>query len=346
MTIAVRRADLELDRELIIDALARFLTPDSTVARYEWLYRSGPYGEPRAWIAVDTRSDAIIGVAAAFPRRLRHGRGTLTAWVLGDFCLDPRYRSLGPALQLQRACLNAAAEEKVDVCYDFPSVGMLAVYRRLGITTTHRVVRMARPLLVDRKLRELTGWEGAAKLIGPIGNRLLSLCYPRPRHEDRLSVELLAGEFGEEFSALDNRVSARVGVRVVRSAAYLNWRYLHDPLCRYDIVTVRHHGELLGCGVFRQRNEDSTLVDLFGIEKEEVLRAIIRWGTGTLTARNVQTLSAALTESHPLAGLLRSQGFVPREQSPVVIYTPRHCSRVDAEPLGAMWCLMHGDRDS
>ncbi len=345
MTVEVRRADLELDREPIIDALSRFLTPASTAARYDWLYRSCPYGEARAWVAVDTRTHAIIGVAGAFPRRLRGGdRAILAAWVLGDFCLDPRYRSLGPALQLQRACLDAANEEEVDLCYDFPSAEMLAVYRRLGITANHRVVRMARPLRVERKLGELTGWAGAAKLIGPIGNRLLSLFYRQAGRDNGLRVEAQVGEFGEEFTALDGRLAAQAGVRAVRSAAYLNWRYLHNPLYRYDIVTVRRDGDLLGCGVFLRRDGDSMLVDLFGVADERVLGAIVGWGVDLLTARNVQTLSVALTESHPWLPILSNQGFTPREPSPLMIYAPQQGSGGDAQQF--RWCLMHGDRDS
>src|SRR5438067_1465189 len=100
MNIVVRRADLDQDREPIIETLLHHLTPRSTAARYEWLYRSGPHGEARAWVATDTESQRIIGVAAAFPRRVRSEMGESLAWVLGDFCIDKQYRSLGPALQL------------------------------------------------------------------------------------------------------------------------------------------------------------------------------------------------------------------------------------------------------
>ena len=69
--------------------------------------RNGPHGEARAWLAIDGDQETVIGVAAAFPRRFYAKRQTKSlpgCWVIFVFTLQ--YRSLGPALQLQRACLG------------------------------------------------------------------------------------------------------------------------------------------------------------------------------------------------------------------------------------------------
>src|SRR6516165_11096555 len=95
-----------MDRGIIIEVLARYLTPLSDDHRFQWLYLNGVHGTPQAWLAVDANGDNICGAAAAFPRRFQMGNEEVLGWVLGDFCLDPQYRSLGPALQLQRACLG------------------------------------------------------------------------------------------------------------------------------------------------------------------------------------------------------------------------------------------------
>jgi hypothetical protein len=346
MSIEVRCADLDQDREPIIDALRRFLTRHSTAMRYDWLYKSGPHGQACAWIAADTETLSVIGVAAAFPRQLWTGTGVAVAWVLGDFCLDERYRSLGPALRLQRACLNAASKEGVNFCYDFPSSSMLAVYRRLGIRATHRMVRMARPLRVDRTLCRLTRLPPVAKLLSPIGNRLLSFYYSRGGTDNRLIVEAHVGEFGEEFTALARRLHEERSMTVIRSATYLNWRYIRNPLYGYDVITARRDGELLGCGVFLQQDDDAILVDLFGVEDETVLGLIVSCGIEVMNARSVQTLSVAIAESHPWIRFMETQGFIHRDSSPMVIYVPRRDSQGSVSDIEKPWRLMHGDRDS
>ena len=70
MKIAIRQANLKSDKETIINMLFRFLTPLSDISRFDWLYRGNPLGESRVWIAFDTESSTVIGVAGAFPRRV------------------------------------------------------------------------------------------------------------------------------------------------------------------------------------------------------------------------------------------------------------------------------------
>ena len=162
MMIIVHPADLLSDREIIVQTLLRYLTDQSDERRFEWLYTASPQGQARAWLAIDGESDIVIGVAAAFPRCFYSGSEEMLGWVLGDFCLDPQYRSLGPALQLQRACLGVTEINAGAFCYDFPSASMVAVYKRLGFSVTGKMLRLAKPLRVDRKVKEMITNSGSA----------------------------------------------------------------------------------------------------------------------------------------------------------------------------------------
>src|SRR6266851_6306435 len=101
MGITIRDADLKADREEIIRFVHENLTPNSDGRRFDWLYLENPYGHARAWMAVDELG-RTVGQAAAFPRHFSIGGSPHRVWVLGDFCVARGYRSLGPALQLQR----------------------------------------------------------------------------------------------------------------------------------------------------------------------------------------------------------------------------------------------------
>ena len=168
-----------MDRGIIIDVLARYLTPVSDDRRFQWLYLNGVHGAPQAWLAVDADGDAIFGAAAAFPRCFYLGNDEMLGWVLGDFCLDPQYRSLGPALQLQRACLGVMEINPGAFCYDFPSGSMVAVYKRLGFSVTGKMLRLAKLLRVDRKVKEMIENPAARRVVRSVGNTFLKMSLPK-----------------------------------------------------------------------------------------------------------------------------------------------------------------------
>ncbi len=346
MDITIRQADLESDRELIINTLFRYLTPLSDGRRFDWLYRNNPHGQTRVWIATDIVNDITVGVASAFPRRMYLGGREELGWVLGDFCIKNQYRTLGPALQLQRACLAELDSSAIPFCYDFPSASMMAVYKRLRVNPFGQMLRLAKLLRVDRKVREIVKIPAVAHGLSAAGNILLGLWDDGPRDSGTLTMSLHGGECGEEFSVLDREVSGRYGVCIQRSTEYLNWRYRANPLCRYELLTARRDGTLLAYAVFTSAGEDASLVDLFGVEDPTVISDVVNTVVVLLRDRGVVTVSAPMLETHPWIPLLHRLGFRARETSPVVVYVSPGSQSKRSIIEGENWFLMHGDRDS
>src|SRR6185312_16466449 len=219
VTITVRRADLASDKALIIQTLFQNLTPASDEKRFNWLYLQNPIGHSHAWLAVEDGN--VVGVSAAFARSIQFNGSGKVGWVLGDFCVAEKYRSLGPALQLQRATLNALKEsQQAEFCYDFPSRSLMAIYRRLGIKPTGQMVRLAKPIRVDRKLEQLTGSNLLAKSGGSIGNLLLQAADLRLGGSKGYRLAFHDGECGAEFTELCSRQREQ-GVTLARSSEYL-----------------------------------------------------------------------------------------------------------------------------
>src|SRR6266403_2361769 len=155
MPHSIRSANLDVDRQLLADLLCNNLSPNAVGQRFDWLYLRNPHGSARAWIAIDENTGKGVGAAAAFPRRLSIAGSSRAGYVLGDFCIDRQYRSLGLALQLQRTCLEQVGSEGPASSYDFPSDRMMAIYRRMQIGPIGHVVRWSKPLRVDRNMGEL-----------------------------------------------------------------------------------------------------------------------------------------------------------------------------------------------
>jgi hypothetical protein len=346
MSIIVREGDLESDQQAIIDLVAAYLNARSDRRRFDWLYKNNPHGQARVWVAAAAEGSSIVGMASAFPRKVWIDGGSKLCWVLGDFCLDDRYRSLGPALMLQRACLAGVDSGQVAFCYDFPSAGMMAVYKRLGIDAFGQIVRLAKPLRVDRQVRKIVRSPAIVRGVSAAANLLLAINDGISANEDGLTTCFHQGGCGEEFSVLAGEVGRGFGVCVQRSAEYLNWRYLANPLYRFELLISRRDDALLGYAVFTHDEEDALLVDLFGVNDAGVIRTLVHGLARILRERGVVTVSVSLLETHPWLPLLQGLGFKAREKSPLVVYPLPTFLSSYGKAKSADWFLMHGDRDS
>ena len=343
MALDIVQCDLDSHRDLLISAVYRLLTPLSNPRRFEWLYKNGPHGQARAWQAREASGGELVGVGVAFPRIYRVAGQKLQAWVLGDFCLNPRFRSLGPALEVQRACLTALESSNAAFVYDFPSAAMAAIYGRLKIIPTQRFIRWAKPLRIDRFVRQRVSIPGVRELMSFAGN----LCLRSSRMERLKSSFTITHHercCDQEFGELADEVAADGVPRIDRSAEYLNWRYWDNPTAHFKLVTVRQNGRLRGYAVYSVVRDDATIVDLVGILDGPMVKALVNYLSRQLADAGIQTLNAPLSEYHPWTEVLRELGFRERESSPIVVVgsgrTRSPVGQLDRIPF------MQGDRDS
>jgi hypothetical protein len=343
-SVTVRAGDLRADRGVALDMFVRYLNPRYDDARFEWVYLRNPHGEGRLWLATDPRGQTVVGAAGAFPRRMYVGGREEVAWVLGDFCISDRFRSVGPALELQRACLADVAAGVVSFCYDFPSRGMTALYERVGIRPLGRMVRMTRLLRVDAVMSRLAGPSTFSRWASALGNMLLARRLARTSAPAGVTVGLHAGPCGEEFSALARRCASQHGVTVQRSAEYLNWRYLANPVQSHELITARRGTQLAGYAVLAQVGQGGNLVDLFADDETAVV-ALLGGVIDVGRRRKLNQVSVSLLASHAWARVLRRAGFRERETSAVVVYAPTTAAPPEVMD-GRAWLLLYGDRDS
>ncbi len=349
MALVVRRANLAKDDHAIIELQRKALTRQSDRRRFEWLYLEHPFGEPLVWVLEDSESGEVIGTASAFPRSLWLEGGKGVGWVLGDFCISDSFRSLGPALQLQRACLAGVGEGPHPIWYDFPSSKMLSIYKRLNILPSGVLTRFAKPLRVDRKLQ---AWGSKGTIVhhclSGIGNALLKLSHSRPSRRKGMTFQYHEGECDEEFTELSETIGGMLGNRLERTASYLNWRYCQNPIYRCELVSARLDGKLKGYGVFAEIDDDATIVDLFGVPDQDVIHGLLDQITTLVRDRGKQTLSVSIAEGHIWIEFLQSFGFKPRDTDPVIVNMPNTKLTLDdrkSEGHHIPLLLMQGDRD-
>ena len=341
MKTIVRAADLKMDEWVIIDFLRRHHTSYSTMERYDWLYRKSPDGPARVWIAFDKASGLTVGMGAGFPRQVCISNNQCPGWVLGDFCIESRYRALGPALRLQRVCLAELGAGGV-FYYDFPSTAMNAVYRRMGIVPDLKMARLVKVLRVNKRVHGLIKNHRVASALSGVVNtglRLVDYGYELP---NGVELGLHEGACTCEFTDLAQRVGSRGGACLWRSAEYLTWRYREHPHRRYEIIIMRRLGILTAYLIVAVEGSNLNVVDIFGMPEnyDEMVRTLI----GVAKIRNVETITAGVLTSHVFYRILRKAGFLERELFPIITSS---AVPAQATPQSTRsWFLVNGDRES
>jgi hypothetical protein len=326
----------------MVELFRRCLDPNYSVRKFDWLYLESPHGVAHAWVAEDGERGELVGAAGAFPRKLCSEGREIAGLVLGDFCLTERLRSLGPALQLQRACMGGALESPFEFFYDFPSLPMMAVYKRMGVSQSGALKRWARPLRARRLIQRVVKWAIPARLLASIADVFLARRGWQGAGSD-CELSLQKGPCGEEYTTLDRRLCMQAGLRTSRSAGYINWRYLAHPSVEHEILAGRRGKELVGYVVFTSGGEDPEIVDLCA--SDEGVAARLLGGAGkTLRERGAVTVSLNAGETHPWSALFERAGFRGREASPIVACKSPEATIREAD-WTSNWYIMRGERD-
>ncbi|MGH7392470.1 MAG: hypothetical protein ACREM3_23885 [Candidatus Rokuibacteriota bacterium] len=344
MTLRVRPVDLEEDREELIGVLERNLTAVAHRVRFDWFYRRNPAGRAWSWIVYDTSGGRSVGAASVFPREVWLDGRVRRCGQVGDFAIDAGYRSLGPAVMLQRATLSPVDDGTLAFCYDCPphAAGM-APLRRLGLEPNARMLRYVRPVRVNRYVRRLMGGSLLARPLAWIGNRMLGVITSRSRPEAGLEVALHSARFGEEFTRLDAAAGSRGLIRGRRTADILNWRYRDDPLREYIALTVRGGGELMAYLIVQCAGEDAYVVDVSGGCDREVVRVLFEAAVDVTRQRRMEALYAMISDQAGLGPTMNRAWMRYRSPGAYIVAAAKRSSVDEAAVASVRWGFLHSD---
>ena len=343
MSLCIRQVDMNVDRERLLAVLQRNLLDVPHASRLPWLYLDNPSGTARSWLLCDEGGSAV-GVTSLFPRAVWMNGKLAICGQVGDFGVDSKFRSLGPALMLQRATFEPVLQNEMAFCYDCPphDLGM-AMFQRLGLSENCRMQPYVKPLRADRHLQRMLG-PGAGKAASILANPVLRLCSRLSNSSRGFEFVSHQGDFGQEFTELDEEIQANDSIRNRRSADDLNWRFRRDPLRSYEVFVARKAGRLLAYAVFTTDREDAFLFDVFGRIQDGVGARLLQALTDILHRRRLQTVRALLTTDDRHGPIFREAGFSPRGFAARVVAFGGPPSAEQTSLLrSASWHFQHSD---
>jgi len=336
VSIAIR--PLELPAAL--DEVAAFHNANRSAPapprRFAWAYLENPDGMARGWGAYE--NDALVGIGMVFPRTIRLAGGRrVRAWTPGDLSVAATHRRRGIASRLRAATRDAVDAGEAALLFSIPNPQAAKVHDKVGLEQLGPMKRLVRPLAVPRPrvLRELTRrpvqWVIRGHAARPLPSRVLS----RGAEVDEL--EALAGLY--EQAVPTTRAS------VVRSAAYLRWRFLDNERSPAQLLVARAGAQVVGYAALVDRGDSLYLRDWL-VASSELLPALVASVVEQANRTRKAWLSLSALEGHPDLAVLAQCGFRTRaDATDVKVYVPAAAPAYGPLRQAAGWWLTGGDPD-
>jgi hypothetical protein len=317
--------------------------PNPQEEHFAWRHFANPAGEAWSWFLCEEPGGSAVGMASVFPRPMSvDGRQEIWGQV-GEFVVDAKYRSLGPALMLQRATFEPVKAGDVPVCYDCPPHDQgMSTFDRLGMRANTEVYRYALPLRSDEFLEKRLGNGILFKPAVVSANLALGIKLFRRGKPQMHGIEVseLGGDFGQEFTQLDQSVSSLGAIWASRSAEQLNWRHRRQPHCSFRTLVARRSGELLAFLTSIDFAGRVAIWDLFGRHVEDVGAVLIDALISSSRKEKAHLVEGYCSGDNGLRDLFNKMGFSPRERlARIVAYGTQACRRDLTAGPGPRWAF-------
>ncbi len=277
MAYQIQKADLDNDGEVIIDFWKRNF-PIWPVQKFQWFYRENIYGLADCWLLKKTGSGDIVGAQAVFPRLVYCNGKPFLAGIIGDLGVDERHRTLGPALQLQKAAAESCRKGKYAFLYGYPNERSEPVAKRAGFQVVGNSVRVARVIRSEKYLSRVI----RAPLLPWIARKVIDLGVGALARESRIRVErdcqpVLLERTDKRFDELFEKSRKHYGVIGERGHAFLTWRFTNCPFRQYQIFSLKRgsDGSLAGYIIFYQQDGVVHLSDMLAETPQLLDKAIL-----------------------------------------------------------------------
>ena len=305
-------------------------------------YLDNPAGPGVFFFLESAEVAGFIGVQSLVQRIFHHRDHLVMAGIMADYVVDPRHRSLGPALLLLQSS-SACGRENFGFIYGMPNKKAQPVLKRAGLTPLGMMVRYSKPLRSRPFLSSRIGprWLALAAPLVDAGMAVLDSMRALRIRQPLSWQQVSADDAGLDMIWFGS--DRRQLTLAERSRRILAWRY---PVAAADwlvfIARCRRSGEAIGYVVCRQRNDVMVISDFYCLsplsQTDDLLLAFSR----LMRRRRVASLSLEFFGAESVVAGLHAAGFAAREHNPIFSV------RGDTAGLdgGELWYFTGFDRDT
>jgi GNAT superfamily N-acetyltransferase len=317
--------------------------------RWRWMSELNPAGPVKMCVVVDSATDAVVGAAAALPRRLWVRGHEIKAAVLCDFVVDKSHRTAGPAVALQRTLARTCFQDGIGLLYGFPNDRAFPVVARIGYKTVGMATMWFRPLQASRKLREYVP-EPLARVAGAVIDGALMAhefqCHLRRKKVWNDSTHRTPNQ---TFLDLWDRGKAFHRIAGERTPAYLSWRYAQHPIeqCGFFCLSEKHNEQLRAYVAYSVLDGKVNVLDAFW-ETPDVLQPLFVGFVRSMRAMGHASVSVCHVGDSMVLRPLRKLGFIQSSQQRRFICKvgdEQNTELAQAAYDASQWSLFDGELD-
>jgi hypothetical protein len=303
----------------------RTMGTSESFAHWRWEFLENPARRQEILLAFS--GDTLAAQYAVLPTRLQVGDREHDAALSLDTATAAAFRGRGLFPRLARQLYREAADAGSVAVFGFPNVNSAPIlFHKLGWTELAPFPLLVKPL--EGAASEWLQRRGAAgRLVAPLAEIALAATRRRvPTQPGNLALDEVRS-FPSDTDALWERARRGKRICVVRSRAYLDWRYANHPDRPYRIYTLREGGGLVGILVTRRQDRSGFrsgfLLDLLCDEnRPEVAAVLVGAAENQLRGEGAHLLTALMYPGTVAHAALARAGFrsVPARLLPQEIH--------------------------
>jgi predicted N-acetyltransferase YhbS len=231
---------------------------------FDWVYGKNSLGPPIIPVARDKGTDKVVGFAMFIPMRVSWAGEERRALLGYNMVVDPAYRRQGIQTKVSAVGPELGKKQGYDFFYAFPNPTSLLGLIKSKYHVVSQIPMIIRPLdiaaltetHVGKPLMRWgvnLGWEVARR----------TLCRERCPSQNGLPMRIVEDTtLDESYDRFWDHVKTKYNLMLVRDRAFLQWRFRDIPIRKYQILSARHSGQILGYVVLSQADIRGTMVGL------------------------------------------------------------------------------------
>ena len=287
--------------------------------RLDWSYRNNVNNTPTVYLVKNTTNNEYFGSLTIFPREYYLEQKKVMGGTAGDFCIKKTYRSLGPALALQKHALQNLNSD--EVLLTFPNKASEKVAIRAGFRSIGYMIAYAKPLkasYVVKKMKKFT----LLKYLTPFIYVFLRCRDFKAHRAKGVVLKNIVQEIDERFDWLWEDTKSRHSFIGDRSSKYLRWRFSANPYENYNAFIVEGEKEqLLGYLIYAVREQIVFIDDFLWNGSDRVFNDLLQNFTVLCRKAGYEAIHLVMFQNTTIGVLLKKNGFIKKNTGIKVLFT-------------------------
>jgi hypothetical protein len=245
-------------KEEFIDLFRTIFGDDMSSDLWEWKYIQNPFSVGDSQIVVALDKGKVVGARPFMLAQMWINDRKVRVAQPSDTMVHPEYRRMGLFSRMNELGIQFLRAKEYALIFNFPGDMSRPGYLKQGwrlISNMETVFQVSNPANV---ISHKSGSKFLGVCLGPVYRLMLGARKKRTSGSVTGFRVGVSDHFSDELEEVDS-VREKWGIDLVRSGAYMRWRFDEHPEHKYEYIIAKERDEVLGYAVIRIPKESERL---------------------------------------------------------------------------------------